>query len=265
MRTGTTAVAFCVSFFVSTCGVAQEADNAAAFASLADRIASEYAISADGRPLSLRRDAVLTWTNPLVGEIYGGVYVWTDQGRPLVIASFYKWYRPHTHSSHEFQSLTTGNIVATRAGQKNWQTSSPGVTWKQVPDAPPPGRTAAQRLVQMRGLAKRFELEMTEKDDSKTRLRLLSQPLLRYDSPASDVIDGGLFAFAKATDPEALLLIEAQNQSGETRWHYAIARSNFLAMRAQYNGSEIWDVPQLSTTESYSATGPYAKFQFDDE
>ncbi|WP_182867454.1 hypothetical protein [Stieleria mannarensis] len=263
MRPLLLAAAVCVSVFIGSAGSAQEADNAAAFATLADQIAREYSISADGESLQLHEEAVLTWTNPLVGEIYGGVYIWTHHGRPLAIASFYKWYRPFTHSSHEFQSLAGGPITATRPGQKNWQTSAPGVTWNPIPDAPPPGQTAAQRMVQMRGLAKRFDFEMTEKDGTQTRLRLLSQPLLRYQSQAADVIDGGLFALAKATDPEALLLIEARGQTGQPQWRYAIARSNFLAMRARYNQQEIWDVPRLTSAEIYSATGPYAKYQFE--
>ncbi|QEF98488.1 hypothetical protein Mal15_25400 [Stieleria maiorica] len=263
MRPQILAAAVCVSVFTASICSAQEADNAAAFAKLADQIAREYVITTDGQPSQLQPDAVLTWTNPLVGEIYGGVYVWTRQGRPLAIASFYKWYRPFTHSSHEFQSLAGVPIRATRSGQKDWHTSTPGVTWKPIPDAPPPGRTASQRMVQMRGLAKRFEFEMTEKDGTQTRLRLLSQPLLRYQSPDADVVDGGLFALAKATDPEALLLIEARDQTDQPEWHYAIARSNFLAMRARYNQQELWDVPRLTSAEIYSATDPYTKYQFD--
>lgn len=243
---------------------AQESDSAAAFAELADQIAGEYQISSDGKTAELQAESVLNWTNPLVGEIYGAVYVWTLEGRPMVIASIYKWYRPHTHNSQEFQSLSTGGIVASRDGQKDWKTSSPGITWKNIADAPIPGRTPTQRLVQMRSLAKRFAFEMTEKDETVSQLRLLSQPLFRYDSESVGVIDGGLFAYAQATDPEALLLIEAQTEDGKSHWRYAIARSNFLAMRARYRDETIWDVPRLSSAEIRSATGPYAKFLFED-
>ena len=45
----------------------------------------------DGRPLTLRPEPVLRWTNPLVGENYGAVFVWTylaiivqQQQSPLV-------------------------------------------------------------------------------------------------------------------------------------------------------------------------------------
>ncbi|MCA9135618.1 MAG: hypothetical protein KDB00_02635 [Planctomycetales bacterium] len=249
-------------FLIAASSLGQQTDNAAAFHDLADTIASEYSIAADGKPLQLRKESVLTWTNPLVGEIYGGVYVWTLEGRPLAIASIYKWYRPHTHSSHEFQSLTTTKLRGTRDGQKDWVCESPGIEWKTIPDAPTPAATPTQRLVQMRGLAKRFEFEMTEKDDSTTRLRLLSQPLLRYSDDKSDVTDGSLFAFAQATDPEALLLIQANRDGEKLIWYYAITRSNFLAMKARYNGQPIWDAPQLSDPEIYGARGPYAKFAF---
>lgn len=253
------------AILISNSALAQETDNASAFTQLADSIAAEYSISADGKPLHLHETSVLTWTNPLVGEIYGSVYVWTLDGRPQAIASIYKWYRPFTHSSHEFQSLATTKLHGKRDGQKDWLCHGLGVTWKTISDAPMPGRTPTQRLVQMRGLAKRFEFEMTEKDDTKTQLRLLSQPLLRYSDQKSGVIDGSLFAYAKATDPESLLLIEARRDGETTTWSYAITRSNFLAMRARYKGEQIWDVPRLANPEIYAATGPYAKFEFKTE
>ena len=41
----------------------------------------------------------------------------------------------------------------------------------------------------------------------------MPQPLLRYAAPDSGVIDGAVFAFAEATDPEALLILEARRGS----------------------------------------------------
>ena len=243
-------------------GVAQESENGKEFARRAKRIAGEYSILSGDRPLELRGDSVLTWTNPEVGEIYGGVYVWTDRGQPKVIASIYKWYSPYTHSTHEFQSLSTKPIRATRAQQSDWSTSEPGVRWKVLPAAPSPGRSAPQRLAQMRGLAKRFQFSMIEKDESISNLRLLSQPLLRYSSHENSVLDGGLFAFAKATDPEAVLLLEARDENGKARWHYAIARSNFLSISARYQGEEVWSAKRLERSQSYSGSGAYCKYEF---
>ena len=50
-------------------------------------------------------------------------------------------------------------------------------------------------------------------------MRLLAQPIYRYENTKGDLIDGGLFVFVLGTDPEAFLLIEARRpQSGAPEW-----------------------------------------------
>src|SRR5688572_6180120 len=52
-----------------------------------------------------QRERVLKWSNPSVGEIHGNVFLWTIDRCPAVVGSFYKWFTPHTHLTHEFHSL----------------------------------------------------------------------------------------------------------------------------------------------------------------
>ena len=59
------------------------------------------------RPLTLREEPALKWTNPLRRADDGAVFVWTDRGRPEVAASFYRYKadgRPF--EDHEFVSLS---------------------------------------------------------------------------------------------------------------------------------------------------------------
>src|SRR5262245_14538448 len=76
--------------------------------------AAEYEIRVGGdekeKPLELRREPVLKWSNPDRGEVHGNVFVWTRHGRPLAVASLFKWFTPHTHMSHEFLSLPAGPL-----------------------------------------------------------------------------------------------------------------------------------------------------------
>jgi hypothetical protein len=71
--------------------------------------AAEYEIRVGNddieKPLELQRNPVLKWSNPARGEIHGNVFLWTRDGRPLVVGSLFKWFSPHMHMSHEFQSL----------------------------------------------------------------------------------------------------------------------------------------------------------------
>ncbi len=246
-------------------GLAADGEDAAArFTKLATKLAASYTIQAGETSLTLRQEPVLTWTDPENGEIYGGVYLWSDRGRPGAIASIYKWYRPYTHSTHEFQSLSIDPIVGTRAGQNDWRCSKPGVQWKPVPKAPSGGRTTTQRLTQMRLIAKKFTLELIDKDGSVDQLRLLSQPLYHFDQPVGNAVQGTLFAFARGTDPEAFLLLEFRDEDGISKLHYSFARSNFLPTIARYDSAEVWRVERLDRATMKSGSEPYTKYVFQD-
>ena len=167
------------------------------------------------KPLELQREPVLKWSNPDRGEVHGNVFVWTRDGRPLVVGSLFKWFTPHTHMSHEFQSLAEGPLVAKFHGKEVWKTDESGLKFADVPEAPAPAADEAQRLLQMKQLAKEFSGDKKEKEDtSPIELRLLPQPIYRYSAPKQGVLSGGLFALVHGTDPEICVLIEAR---GETR------------------------------------------------
>src|SRR5262249_37749952 len=77
------------------------------------------------------------------------------------------------------------------------------------------------------------------------QLRLLPQPLLRYEPGVKDIVDGALFAFSLGTDPEAILVLEAHQAGVKTEWEYAFARFHFIDIKAAYKGREVWHVPLL--------------------
>ncbi|MFK8112815.1 MAG: hypothetical protein AB8B91_11465 [Rubripirellula sp.] len=243
-------------------GVAQEAaetPNAQKFIELAAEEGERYDFALAGQKLKLRAEPVLKWSNPIAGEIYGGVFVWTLQGRPKLVGSFYKWYHPFTHGTHEFVSLAEGALIGNRDGRPVWEPSEPGIKFQPIAGAPVVAGTPTARLTQMRLLAKQFDVEMTDKDGTVRRLRLLNQPLYRYKLAKADSGDGALFAFANGTDPETLLLIESKKQT----WQYAFTRLNATAMKASRSKSTAWEVPPLSSQQAYRSHETYRKFQFD--
>ena len=97
------------------------------FAAFAKREAAAYTIRLEGsdRPLTLRPEPVLKWSNPVIGTIYGDVFVWTEQGRPEAVASIYKFYSPMTHRANEFHSLSLGRLSAERNGTRSGRRSGP--------------------------------------------------------------------------------------------------------------------------------------------
>src|SRR5262249_571584 len=150
-------------------------------------------------PAKFLSEPILLWSNPAAGEIHGNVFLWTVDERPVVIGSLYKWFSPHTHMSHEFQSLAADKLQAKYQGRAVWAPAAPGVKFASLADAPLPTVTALQRLVQMRQLSKDFSATKVERDGSTGELRLLTQPVYRYADAPRGVIDGGLFAFVQGT------------------------------------------------------------------
>ena len=63
--------------------------RAAEFSKVAKRETEEVRFHAgeNGPPFVLHPDPILRWTNPIVGTVSGGLYLWTVQGRPEVVAS----------------------------------------------------------------------------------------------------------------------------------------------------------------------------------
>jgi hypothetical protein len=235
--------------------VEQEAEAIKRFQAHAKETAANYELrTADpaSRKLVLREESLLRWTNPLTANMaHGELFLWTDRGRPAAIVSMYEYTDPAgvVHEHHEWASLSPGLIQA--AGPREWAPATAGIEFKPVPDAPPPGDTPFRRLQQMRDLGAGFTADKTTRLNEKRALRLLSQPTFRYQAGDPEVIDGALFAFVEATDPEVFLCLEARQQSGKSAWHYGLARMNSVRVSASYQGQQVWVAESLTARDTY--------------
>jgi uncharacterized Zn finger protein len=97
----------------------------------------------------------------------------------------------------------------------------------------------------MRETAEQFQADKTDRQGDKRTLRMLTQPLYRYEVARDDVLEGALFAFVEGTDPEVLLLIEARANGEKREWQYALCRLNSVHLQAQYKERSVWDVPLI--------------------
>jgi len=208
---------------------------------------------------------LLCWSNPTAGSVYGEVYLWTVDRRPAAVASIYHWYHPFKDSTVEFVSVAEQGVQAKEGDVSHWNTKTPGTRFAELAGAAPPAASARARLGQMRSLAREFTTELTDKrggDEVVRKLRLLDQPVYRFESPSHKVLDGGLFAFVEGTDPEAWLILEAvESPSGRT-WRFALARMNIDALRVRRGESVVkaWE----GLREAWSdRTRPYVMFNFD--
>jgi hypothetical protein len=243
-----------------------EKSRAEEFAQFAKREAAAYTINLEGidRPLTLQPVPVLKWSNPVVGSIYGDVFIWTDNGRPEAVASIYRFYTPPVHRANEFHSFALGPLSAERKRFVVWTPSRPGLELKMIPDAAAPADSASARLRQMRAIAQEFTGRQTTREGVDRDMRLLAQPIYRYENTKGDLIDGGLFVFVVGTDPEVFLLIEARRPArGVAEWRFAATRMNNVNLRLNHRGREVWNVPELPWPQVYDSGQVYAVFGYD--
>lgn len=229
----------------------QESTHATETYRLALREAATYEFYRDPdrtTKLKLRPRSILRWSNPVSGQLYGDVFIWTSQGRPEVIASIFKWYSPHRHMGVEFQSLSQRKLVADRDGSQVWAPLKAGVELKPIPGAKTPSKSPVTRLRQMRVLAAQFSASATDRnrEDRKEILRLLSQPIYRYNNESTKPLDGALFAFVQGTNPEVILMIESVATPNGRRWYYGLGRQNSVRLDVSHQNKNIWTVPKIA-------------------
>ena len=190
--------------------------------------------------------------------------VWPHNGRPVAMASIYPW---NGKLNHEFDSLSRGNkLIARDKDRVIWSPETAGVEFKEVPKAPRPAKTAAERLLQMKAIAAGFKATMTgwaADNSDQEALRLLPRPLYRYDlanakDPDPQLVDGALFAYVLGTDPEAVLVLEAVGTKDEpvpkapgespkqekAGWQYAFVRATSGGLEVRLDDKVVWTAPK---------------------
>jgi hypothetical protein len=228
------------------------------------RMAEEYRIAttdAADRQFELQLPPVFRWTQPVRGGDDGALFVWLDRGRVGAVGTIFAWPQADGRRvvQHELHSFATGPIEALWRGRKVWSPTK-GVSRSPVPEAPEPGKSATQRLRQMKAIAADFSGNSVDPDGGRWELRLLSKPLYRYAMEESggvrdDVLDGALFTLAQGTDPEVLLLIEATPTDGGHQWQYCCGRFSDYRLTVRYREKEVWQVGpsgQSTPTEPYN-------------
>jgi hypothetical protein len=197
------------------------------------------------RPAEAR--VVLRWANNARGSEDGTTILYIHEGRPLAAGCLYPW---DGRLIHDFEAISGQGVVARRDGNVVWQPRESGVKFADIPDAPSPESTRAQRLRQMKSLAGQFQSTMLgwkADDTDREELRLLPRPLYRYEPRDESLIDGAVFAFVMGTDPESLLLIEAVHDNDTSRWQYAFARRTSGELEGRYREQVVWRVARYPT------------------
>jgi hypothetical protein len=231
-----------------------EKESAARVLELAKRY--EFYSDADKTTkFDLHPQPLLSYANPIRGDVYGNIFVWTSDGRPEVVGAIFD-FKSEDKFDSELHTLSRGGIQGYRDGRPFWNPTAAGVKFQKLPGSLAPDDKPAGRLRQMREIARAFTVERDHPEQGKGDMRLLTQPVYRYQSAKAGVLDGSLFVFAEATDPEAYLLLEASTERRE--WRFALARMNIVEFTAKYRGKEVWHVAPVSWDDVFDAHQPYA-------
>jgi hypothetical protein len=168
--------------------------------------------------------------------------------------------------AHEFQSLAESPVAARFHGDPVWKTAAAGLTFADLPGAAAPAADEAQRVLQMKQLAREFSGVKKERTDKNVvELRLLPQPIHRYADPKRGVVGGGLFTLVHGTDPEIFVLIEARGKDAAgARWQYAVTRMTSSEVRLRHRGKEVWLAEVVPWKEVQDRGRPYTSFQFNE-
>jgi hypothetical protein len=219
------------------------------------KIASSYEIVLSSDPakkMVLIAEPLLRFNDDVTGVVDGTLFVWMLDDRPTATASV--WFRKNGQEFHEFQSLATSPLTASSQGEAKWVPTQAGIERKPVPDAQRPAASALGRLNQMRSMAREYSGAVIGWEKDRQELRLLPQPVHRWGRADGAVVDGGLFAYCKGTNPEILLLLEAVKNGKELEWQYAFARMTARGCEVRRDEKEVWTAPLL---RGEAPTDPY--------
>src|SRR5947209_8342583 len=220
--------------------------------------ASEFSITVETgsktkKELALQKEPCFEWTNPTrQGLQQGVVFLWLWEGRPSALGCIFS--QPHDKPVgrqviHEMHALDVEKLIVTRPNTRNEWKPQAGLARKELGEAPVPAATPGARLLQMRRLAQEFTGHEIDSEGKRWELRLLPAPLYRYPAAKTGVLDGALFTLVSnaGTDPEVLLLLEAREEAGKTRWEYACGRFSDRSLYVQRKEKEVWSSVRSET------------------
>lgn len=203
---------------------------------------SQYTIAAaDSKEVSLAitGEPVLRYTNPVRNfHTDGALFFWLRGQRPLAAGS--PTIRGTGQVFCEFSALTAEPLEGRRDGRVAWAPRSGNLADQSLAGAKSPGQTDRVRLRQMRELARRFHVITRSEPD--VELRLMTQPIYRFSAEGEGILDGAVFAFVEATDPDFLFIVEAHRDPGAStpEWRYTLARLCSRPVEVKLDGQPLW-------------------------
>lgn len=206
----------------------------------------------DAKTGELVKNPLMAYTDEPLCIDAGTVWAWArkENGRPLALCKVEHYDTTRIPRQGEwlycFASLSTDLIRGDWPDGHKWSARQPGISYRNLPDAPPAGATQAARLRQMKEFARRFTGTSFLSKTQTEELRMLSQPFYRYSEPDSNILDGAVFAAViNGTNPTAMFLVELHEENGSQVWRFGIAAMTDGGVIVKYDGKQVWEKEAL--------------------
>lgn len=200
----------------------------------------EFLPKGTDRPIASVDHPLFNYTDSARIIAEGAIWAWGGEGRPLAMA---KCWKNRNGSQTCAFSLTSDELVVVRGPQaKIWTPQEVQIEPAKLPGAPAPDAKETVRLRQLKEQARRFTAhEFWNPDNSRFELRLLIQPVHRYQDEKRGILDGAVFLLAYDNNPQVLLLLEILKDSkGDSHWQYLIGRVSSADLHVALDGKEVW-------------------------
>lgn len=194
--------------------------------------------------VKLVADPILRYVDSTRKTFDSTMWLVGERGRPTALIAI-EYYPKHPRGPlwlYELASLSGERIAARRGAELDWTAREPGLAFKDLPDAPEVADKAVARLSQIRQMQRRFTAHEDTPVEGRIELRPLTKPLHRYDDASAGILDGAIVSFANGTNPEVLLVLEAQGRRGDPAvWKYALVQLTGGVVEAELDGKSVWN------------------------
>lgn len=195
----------------------------------------------------MSKASILNWTDHARHPeliMPGTTWIWHNHGRPQIIGEIYG--RTESVGHWNFFACTVSGDRLTLSDGSTKRSTKQNYDPKEIPRSSGVAKTRTARFLQMGRLARRFDGHQFW--EGRFELRLLPQPIYRYENRAAGIIDGAVYALVHGTNPEVLLLIEANaRDDGPARWTVCFGSLAAARCVVRLDGEEFWTCPLHGT------------------
>lgn len=208
-----------------------------------------FAVKDPEHPFALRLEPILRRQQNTQGNSLGYTFVWLEPcGRPAALCDvfYFKNHLENRHMMNEWHSFADEPLKVVGPGKNDvprdfLRSPSSGLDWKPVPGADQPADTPAGRRLQLGRLARRFSAWSIDAKERKHELRLLTTPILAYESTdPKRCLAGAIFAHCVETDPECLVVLEARPKVNGFEWRYAPVATSIDEQFLKLDDDLVW-------------------------